>query len=102
MSELRECPFCGKPGEMHRQDMAGVCDREAEFRYSPGCETRYCPGEWGGLLHPTIDSAEKFWNTRATDATKAAILDTLDKWDGDGQSLQLAGRIRRVVNGVKI
>ena len=74
MSELRECPFCGQPGEMHRQDITGPYDREVKYAYYPGCETEHCPGEWGGSLYDTLHGAEAIWNTRATDATIAAIL----------------------------
>ena len=94
MTELRECPFCGQPGEMHR-----AYDRDCKYSYSPGCETRYCPGEWAGLFYNTLKDAEDAWNTRATDANIAAIQAEIDTWTGDNTATTRAERIRKIIAG---
>ena len=64
MSELKPCPFCGKPGVLKQEE-----DHHGEF-YHLGCSSIECPANH--ILYtmtpeemPVVE-AVIWWNTRAT------------------------------------
>jgi hypothetical protein len=65
-TELRTCPFCGKPGYLHKQYIGN----RQPYVYG------YCNPDHGGCggkgpTHRTDDAAASAWNTRAGDAEEA-------------------------------
>ena len=88
MSELRECPFCGcrdiRPEE--KDDPYVWCK-------NPKCQIY------------DIELHINKWNTRAIDATIAAIQAELDLWESFDyltdreQTMNLVGAIRRIIAG---
>jgi len=59
MSDLKPCPFCGKPATFM------VKDNDGPDQYDIGCKTPGCYLEWGADWYlDSRESAAAMWNLR--------------------------------------
>lgn len=101
MSDLRECPFCG--GEVFAETIPAHEHVFADFMPDyPGSTTIECYKCSAAMIAETMEGVSAQWNTRASDATIAAILEECEKSGWERYTgYDLGKRIKQIIEASK-